>query len=925
MSASVLVCTLVLALIPIAGVQNLAQAESDGSENPEIASTVEVTDKLETGNESSAPVDAVATNEAPTAQEAEATPPAEVGSDASSDEPEQADAESPELNVVDDEDFFGSEPLLAVRAAVDDPLLNAAHVCNDGDFFTLGSRGAVRYIKYDPVSKTSKVVQTMDIPFGTFKWSNNNDGGIPSPSGVNYRPEFPGGDDAYFDGLAVSGERIFALSQKSNESANANGAYDEGVVIYEYETGPKQWYVHTRNGRVENSWGTQTWDGETIYKDRVPQGSHGINSSPIKPTFSPRYGNADKTNTFSKADTNFLAGVLYPDGTYVFGGTTGIRNKKDNTSEFKTFARKPDGTIVYLGHTKISASHDNVTGDYVVGENGDLYIATVSQTISLFGQPGTYEVSLTRLAASDIRSSIDNPVATWNPARSNWYSSGNRIFDHSLKNRLGTTPREITSDPVFSNVTFKDTTAFKKFTMGGLSVSSTGKVVVSVYGTEIVNYETKNTYTRFYQFDPKTADSQNFVDADALFDNDNYTPVNMWQIDAGSSNKGVTDMTGCPIPLPRVSFKVDKDISGERYSPADQFEFSAALSTGEEFTGATTGTTTGPREVIAEQKAPVGSVLTLTERFTQGAVKENYTTTLTCRDEAGKTHNPKAGTTNEYELTDAITGVLTCTFVNTAKPKPTYEFKIHKVLQTDNGNIAGNNVEFGLYRDNNGTRGALIEKKATNAQGNTSWTNLTAGQYWLVETRAPEGYLPVADKKYLVDKDTVVNGVYTAPDIVNLPNTPGILTIEKVDSSDVTSHLAGSEWSLEKFAGNSWQPYLTIVDDVSATTGANTIDRDNRAGYLKVEKLPLGQYRLTETRSPVGYTLPVDAQRIKEFTVTTQDFRFEYKIQNERFVGPTLPLTGGLGRDLFLFGGYGVLIVAATVMLVFGYRRTKTN
>ena len=72
----------------------------------------------------------------------------------------------------------------------------------------------------------------------------------------------------------------------------------------------------------------------------------------------------------------------------------------------------------------------------------------------------------------------------------------------------------------------------------------------------------------------------------------------------------------------------------------------------------------------------------------------------------------------------------------------------------------------------------------------------------------------------------------------------GSLSWSKVDSSDDTTLLDGSEWSLTGPDGTT----ATVVDN-----GQN--DQDSADGKLSVNKLKWGKYTLTETKAPSGYLL----------------------------------------------------------------------
>ena len=129
--------------------------------------------------------------------------------------------------------------------------------------------------------------------------------------------------------------------------------------------------------------------------------------------------------------------------------------------------------------------------------------------------------------------------------------------------------------------------------------------------------------------------------------------------------------------------------------------------------------------------------------------------------------------------------------------------------------------------------------------------------------------------------------------------------------------LAGSTWTL---TGPN-VPANTVVTDCEATPcpAGSFKDQDPVAGAFLLIELPAGDYTLTEKSAPPGYQLVKDPIG---FTVVGGSTIELDPIENTQQDGAVLPLTGGMGRDAFLIGGTGLLLIAAGA-LVIRQRRTR--
>ncbi len=123
--------------------------------------------------------------------------------------------------------------------------------------------------------------------------------------------------------------------------------------------------------------------------------------------------------------------------------------------------------------------------------------------------------------------------------------------------------------------------------------------------------------------------------------------------------------------------------------------------------------------------------------------------------------------------------------------------------------------------------------------------------------------------------------------------------------------LAGSAW---KITGPGTPPGGTAIADCTAApcTGADT---DAGPGAFALADLAWGAYTVTETQAPPGYIGGAEFT----FAVTAENAGTiidRGAITNAQQPGVALPLTGGLGAQLFTFGGLGVAGLAILTALV---------
>ncbi|MDO5061017.1 MAG: prealbumin-like fold domain-containing protein [Actinomycetaceae bacterium] len=142
------------------------------------------------------------------------------------------------------------------------------------------------------------------------------------------------------------------------------------------------------------------------------------------------------------------------------------------------------------------------------------------------------------------------------------------------------------------------------------------------------------------------------------------------------------------------------------------------------------------------------------------------------------------------------------------------------------------------------------------------------------------------------------------------------------DKTDTQSRLlGGSEW---KITGNNngIVTDIKVTDCVSDPCG-DLLDKNPTPGKFLVENLPAGAYELTETVAPLGYVK--SNQPFNRTIETTQSPSAPADwghIENQLQTVPQIPLTGGLGEDIFLIIG-ALTILAGLLGVTYNARKTQ--
>lgn len=164
------------------------------------------------------------------------------------------------------------------------------------------------------------------------------------------------------------------------------------------------------------------------------------------------------------------------------------------------------------------------------------------------------------------------------------------------------------------------------------------------------------------------------------------------------------------------------------------------------------------------------------------------------------------------------------------------------------------------------------------------------------------------DFKKSVDKESVKiekADTYTVKVTNTIDMKKGTLTWKKVDAGD-KSLLSGSEWLLK---GPGLPKEGKSIEDV------------NKDGKFEEKDLAWGEYTLVEKLAPAGYILDTTARKVSiGEEVKTLEATFG-DITNTKVVAPSIPLTGGISRDAYLYAGLITLVAGLALTGAYTIRR----
>ena len=197
---------------------------------------------------------------------------------------------------------------------------------------------------------------------------------------------------------------------------------------------------------------------------------------------------------------------------------------------------------------------------------------------------------------------------------------------------------------------------------------------------------------------------------------------------------------------------------------------------------------------------------------------------------------------------------------------------INKVDAETSKALAG--VTYRLFDAN----GKKVADMTTGAEGKAVFKDLPQGKYSYQEISAPSGYVVDNTKYQITITATALNITHKRTNAL----AKGSITVRKLDATGAP--LAGAKLLLETSAdGETWAEVGKITTDST--------------GVAKWENLKTGvQYRVTETKSPAGYTLLTEPL----FAGALDSSNRDVTITACNNAGFALPFTGGTGFTTYI-------------------------
>ena len=253
-----------------------------------------------------------------------------------------------------------------------------------------------------------------------------------------------------------------------------------------------------------------------------------------------------------------------------------------------------------------------------------------------------------------------------------------------------------------------------------------------------------------------------------------------------------------------------------------------------------------------EKESPDGYKLDESfHKFTIGTEEENLNIKITIENEKESTPTPDPEPEKKYGSVELIK-------VDSSDKE--------KLLEGAKFHLLDSNKEF-------------ISEHVTDKDGKIQVENLEVGDYYFVETEAPEGYkLDGNLHKFTIGEEeenlnikiTIENEKESTPTPDPEPEKKyGSVELIKVDSSDKEKVLEGAKFYLL----NSNKEFMS----------EHVTDKD---GKIKVENLEAGDYYFVEKESPEGYKLD---KTLHKFTIEKdgENFNIKITIENEKEANPT--------------------------------------
>ncbi len=212
--------------------------------------------------------------------------------------------------------------------------------------------------------------------------------------------------------------------------------------------------------------------------------------------------------------------------------------------------------------------------------------------------------------------------------------------------------------------------------------------------------------------------------------------------------------------------------------------------------------------------------------------------------------------------------------------------------------------------------GELVREVSTDENGQVLIKGLPAGTYTFREVLAPEGYILNEETfTFIIDEQGNVTGV------TEFINEPTSLTIVKEDREN-GQRLEGATFELYRLRDGEESELMRFrLEDgvyIADATGDLTSVVSNAEGTITILRLPYGDYRLVETKAPMGYDLN---EKATDITLSDDGETLTVTLLNEESVPP---VETGEFFPLHAIPFFILTVVFLSIVLYLG-RRWKTR
>ena len=211
--------------------------------------------------------------------------------------------------------------------------------------------------------------------------------------------------------------------------------------------------------------------------------------------------------------------------------------------------------------------------------------------------------------------------------------------------------------------------------------------------------------------------------------------------------------------------------------------------------------------------------------------------------------------------------------------------------------------------------GDLVREVTTDENGQVLIKGLPAGTYTFREVLAPEGYILNEETfTFTIDELGNVTGV------TEFTNEPTSLAIVKEDREN-GQRLEGATFELYRLRDGEESELMRFrLEDgvyIADATGDLTSVVSNAEGTITILRLPYGDYRLVETKAPMGYDLN---EKVTDVTLSDDGETLTVTLLNEASVPP---VETGENFPLHAMPFFMLTVICLSIVLYLG-RRWKT-